>query len=81
MFHLHPQAIEADDANLLVLRIEYRGGAAGLREPPVLLAASSRTALKGRWQFRLGADERWSNWPLPAKFATSTDIVFEVESR
>ena len=33
-------------------------------------------SLNGRWQFRIGDDSNFANMPLPAKFGTSTDIVF-----
>lgn len=80
-FTIAPQAIVADEVNLLVLRVEHRRGDGGLREPPVLVVGSSRTKLAGRWQFRLGGDPSWSNYPRPAKFGASTDIVFEIDPR
>ena len=33
--------------------------------------------LTGTWQFRLGDDPSFATLPLPAKFAASTDVVFE----
>ncbi len=70
--------IEANDANLLVVRVEDLGGDGGLREIPVLTCGAKELLLKGQWQFRIGDDPAWSNMPLPAKFGTSTDIVFEL---
>lgn len=76
-FRIEPGWIEADTANLLVIRAEHRGGDGGLRPAPVLGAGDKSLELRGRWQFRLGDDEAWSNMPLPARFGASTDIVFE----
>jgi nicotinamidase-related amidase/type 1 glutamine amidotransferase len=70
--------IEADDANLLVLRIPA-GGPDGLTAAPILVAGDRRFALKGRWQFRAGDDPSWSNLPLPAKFGAPADIYFEAQ--
>lgn len=68
--------IVSDDANLLVVRLEHRGGD-HLRDAPILTNGKQTLPLKGRWQFRLGNDEAWSNIPLPARFGTSPDILFE----
>ena len=77
LFQFASDAIVADDANLLVLRIENPEGAVMLPEPPVLVSGQQKLPLKGRWQLRLGDDKSWSNIPLPAKFGGSTDIFFE----
>lgn len=69
-------AILADDANLLVLRVDHPGGAAAWSVAPEVLGGPEPWKLAGRWQFRLGDDPSWSNIPLPARFGTSTDVVF-----
>lgn len=70
-------SVVVDDANLLVVRRENAGGFPHLPEPPVLLCGPNTFPLKGRWQLRLGDNEKWSNIPLPAKFGGSTDAYFE----
>lgn len=69
---INPKWIEAGDANLLVIRATGR-----VVEAPLLQSGDRKLALAGRWQMRRGDDSSWSNMPLPAKFGTSTDIVFE----
>jgi hypothetical protein len=34
-------------------------------------------SLEGIWQFRIGDDPAFATVPLPAKFAASTDFIFE----
>ena len=68
--------VHVDDANLLVLRIDDRGGQGGLRSAPVLKSNDDSLSLAGRWQFRKGDDAGFIDIPLPAKFGTSADIVF-----
>lgn len=72
-----PAWIDAGDANLIVIRLAEQRGAGGLLEAPTLLHGADTLRLQGRWQVRLGDDPKWSNMPLPSKFGTSTDIVFE----
>ena len=72
---VNPEWLAADEANLIVLRVDHRDG--GLRTAPVIASGASQLPLKGRWQFRLGDDPSWSNMPLPAKFGISTDMLFE----
>ncbi|HTN04089.1 MAG TPA: isochorismatase family protein [Planctomycetaceae bacterium] len=72
-YQIPAEALTVDDANLLVLRVE--GG--HLAAAPVLQSGDRQFNLSGRWQFRQGDDSSWSNMPLPAKFGTPTDIVFE----
>jgi sugar lactone lactonase YvrE/nicotinamidase-related amidase len=72
---IEADAIEADDANLMVLRLT-RGSLGGA---PVISSGSNKLALAGRWQYRLGDEPSFSNMPLPAKFGGSTDIVFTTE--
>jgi len=76
-FEVPREHISIDDASLVVVRVADSGGDGGLVRSPALTAGSRRLELKGRWQFRTGDDPAWSNMPLPAKFGTSTDIVFE----
>ena len=69
--------VEADEANLIVVRIDDARDGNGILRTPVLTSAKGRLELKGRWQFRIGENRSWTNMPLPAKFGTPTDIVFE----
>ncbi|MCO6459364.1 MAG: isochorismatase family protein [Pirellulaceae bacterium] len=69
-------ALYADDANLLVLRMDGQAASA-LAAAPTILAGEHQLALAGRWQLRRGDDSRWSNMPLPAKFGAPTDIVYQ----
>jgi nicotinamidase-related amidase len=69
--------IEANDANLLVVRLDKGQGDRGWQVAPRVLSNDQQLELKGRWQFRIGDDPAWSNIPLPARYGTSTDIVFE----
>lgn len=76
-FTVDPAWIDAGDANLIVVRLAEQGGQGGLLAAPTLVHGTESKVLKGRWQVRLGDDPAWSNMPLPSKFGTSTDIVFE----
>jgi len=76
-YEFDADAVNVDDANLLVMRVEIPGGLVQSPEPPVLVSGSRELPLKGRWQMRLGDDPKWSNIPLPAKFGGSTDAYFE----
>ena len=69
------ESITPDDANLLVLRVSDATGQ--LLKAPVLKSPQHELDLAGRWQLRIGDDPAWANMPLPAKFGTSTDIVFQ----
>ncbi|MBL8816664.1 MAG: hypothetical protein JNL58_11590 [Planctomyces sp.] len=70
--------VEKNDANLLVLRAESTVPVKTTITPPVVTCGKSSTLLKRRWQIRIGDDPQWSGIPLPAKFGTGTDIVFEI---
>lgn len=76
-FEVPFESIFADEANLLVLRIDHRKTDA-LNESPRMTAGALNVELKGRWQLRLGDNESWSNIPLPAKFGTPPDIYYEL---
>jgi hypothetical protein len=65
------------DANLLVLRIDGTKRSVHWSAAPWLTSGDEQLRLAGRWQMRVGDDPAWSNLPLPAKFGTSTDIVFQ----
>lgn len=71
------ETLNVDDANLVVIRMKNTHA-----EAPVLISCNdgkeNRFALEGRWQFRVGDDESWSNMPLPAKFGGPTDIYFSL---
>ncbi len=76
---LPDDAVIMDDYNLLVLRVKHRNRpfTTGITQPPSIVSPSEKLELKGRWQFRIGDDNSWSNIPLPAKFGGSTDMLFE----
>ncbi|MBP85948.1 MAG: nicotinamidase [Planctomycetaceae bacterium] len=76
-FLIKKDLIEANDANLLVVRIDKGDGERGWQVAPRVLSGNRKLDLQGRWQFRIGDDPAWSNIPLPARYGTSTDIVFE----
>jgi len=67
--------IEVNDANLLVVRLSAENGL--IDQAPQLRSGPRQFALRGRWQRRFGDDPSWSNIALPARYGTSTDIVFE----
>ncbi len=70
-------AIVPDDINLLVLRTNTRSTTGNLYSAPILISGQQKMPLEGRWQFRLGDDQTWSNIPLPAKFGMGSDVLFE----
>ena len=76
---LPEEAIVMDDYNLLALRVNHNSKpfTTGIKKAPTIASSSGTIELKGRWQFRIGDDESWSNIPLPAKFGGSTDMLFE----
>ena len=76
-FAIQPEWIAPNDANLIVIRITHSKGDGGLQQAPKLMHRNNTFALEGRWQFRLGDDAANSNIPLPARFGTSPDILFE----
>lgn len=76
-FRFPAAAITRDEANLLVIRVEAEAPEKSLMAPPKLYAGTRDFELNGRWQLRAGDDPTWCNMPLPAKFGTATDIVFE----
>lgn len=79
-FTLPLSRLERNDASLLVIRVQQPSTAKQLLQPPQLLSGAAQAEpwlLQGRWQVRAGDDSSWSHVPLPAKFATATDIVFE----
>ena len=76
-FRLPSSAIAMNDANLLVIRVQADSAEKSLLSPPELKAGDRVFSLKGHWQMRVGDDAAWSNMPLPAKFGTATDILFE----
>lgn len=72
-----PKAIVPDDINLLVLRTHTPSNAKHVYSVPLLISGQQKLPLEGRWQFRIGDDETWSNIPLPAKFGMGSDVLFE----
>ncbi len=65
-----------DDANLLVIRLSTK--ATKLDKAPLLSNGTTpATELAGLWQARVGGAGLLSNIPLPAKFGTTPEIVFE----
>lgn len=76
-FTLPLSGIERNDASLLVVRVRDEAAVKELLKPPVLKCGDRTYSLQGRWQIRAGQDTSWSAMPLPAKFGTATDVVFE----
>ena len=75
-FAIDGESIQADDHNLLVLRV---AGSSSALTASVNLTDDTRSfilPLVGQWQFRMGDKEEWKNMPLPAKFGGGSDIVF-----
>ncbi len=72
-----PESVMPDDINLLVLRVDSPSDSQHLYSSPILESGQQKLPLEGRWQFRLGDDETWSNIPLPAKFGLGSDVLFE----
>lgn len=77
-YPLSTSAVVADDANLLVIRIQSEKSGPVRLQPPVLISGANRLSLNGRWQMRTGDNPNWSNIPLPARFGLPTDIFFDV---
>ncbi len=75
--HISARLVEAGELNLLAVRVHGHGTAAGIRSAPAIRCGRDRLGLEGDWQFRLGDDPSWSRYTLPAKFAASTDVIFE----
>lgn len=71
------ESIIPDDINLLVLRTNSQANVEYLYAGPVLISGQQKLPLEGRWQFRIGDDQAWSNIPLPAKFGMGSDVLFE----
>lgn len=74
-------ALLPDDINLLVIRLDGVPGATKAHRDTELveLVSGDRTwRLDGRWQFRLGDGDGWSNMPLPAKFGAGSDILHDL---
>jgi type 1 glutamine amidotransferase/nicotinamidase-related amidase len=79
VYRLTARQLEAGDLNLLALRISG-GRGRRLSEAPEIRCGKDRLSLRGCWQFRLGDDPSWARYPLPARFAASTDVIFDGES-
>ncbi|MCA9123743.1 MAG: isochorismatase family protein [Planctomycetaceae bacterium] len=69
--------IAPNDANLIVIRVADDDGSGGLVATPRLHSGKNTLLLNGRWQFRIGDDPKWCNIPLPARYGTSPDVLFE----
>lgn len=69
--------IAVNDANLIVVRVADDNGSGGLVATPRLHSGKNTLLLSGRWQFRTGDEPAWSNIPLPARYGTSPDFLFE----
>lgn len=76
-FPLDRQAVNGNDANLIVLQISGQTGDSDFVSAPQLISSKNRLPLAGRWQYRSGENSEFANMPLPAKFGTVTDIVFQ----
>ncbi|MCA9006437.1 MAG: ThuA domain-containing protein, partial [Planctomycetaceae bacterium] len=76
-FLIDRQPVYENDANLVVLQITGESGESDFASAPQLVSSKSALPLAGRWQYRVGEDSEFANMPLPAKFGTVTDIVFQ----
>lgn len=65
-----------DDANLLVLQIDFAKAASSLMIAPTIQAKLETKVLNGNWEIKIGADESARNIPLPAKFGISPDVFY-----
>ncbi len=81
IFKLPKHDLPPNEAALLVIRADARTAESELLHSemaPTISCGNATVSLQGRWQVRLGNNPEWSNLPLPAKFGTATDIVFEL---
>ncbi len=78
-FSIPTQAVNADDHNLLVIRVSDSTAALNSMISLNSESQNASISLVGKWQFRLGDDTSWANIPLPAKFGCGADIVFAPE--
>lgn len=69
-------ALEADDTNLLVLRMPAGNQTALTAAPELLIDGDRRQSLAGPWQRRGGSNPAFAQMPLPAKFGAAADVVF-----
>lgn len=76
-FSIECAPVAVNDANLIVLQVKGETNASDFHSVPQLISATGVLPLEGRWQYRVGNDAQFANMPLPAKFGTVTDIVFE----
>ncbi|WP_417386629.1 isochorismatase family protein [Gimesia sp.] len=76
-FLIDRQPVYENDANLVVLQITGQSSESDFASAPQLVSSKSALPLAGRWQYRVGDDSEFANMPLPAKFGTVTDIVFQ----
>ncbi|MDB4743316.1 isochorismatase family protein [Planctomicrobium sp.] len=76
-FRLPAAALNDGEENLIVINQRVKqADRQGFRTAPVLLSNSRNLNLAGRWQMQISDDQSLANMPLPAKFGTSTDIVY-----
>jgi hypothetical protein len=76
------EAVVPGEANLIVVRRGRLKGndpnyRRGLMFAPILSHGDDSITLAGKWRFRIGDDESWSNMPLPARFGAATDYIIE----
>jgi nicotinamidase-related amidase len=69
--------VEPGELNLLAVRLTGRNYF-GFAEAPEARCGRQRIVLRGAWQFRIGDDPAWATYALPAKFAATTDVIFEI---
>ncbi len=65
-----------DDANLLVLQLEFAGPTVNLASAPHVKTSQGTKELSGKWEVKFGASDTAHNIPLPAKFGMSPEVFY-----
>jgi nicotinamidase-related amidase len=75
-YRVPANGVEPGELNLLAVQLTGPKDS-GLATAPKIHCGKASISLCGDWQFRIGNDLAWSRYPLPAKFAAATDVIFE----
>ena len=74
-------AVESGELNLLAVRFQAGPSGDGSLGASDIQCGKAGISLQGPWQYRQGDDPAWASLALPAKFAASTDVIFELYPR